>query len=281
MKPILQYRGGKQREIPLFQEYIPKEYNRYIEPFFGGGALYFHLEPKSAIINDINSRLIDFYLDLKYDFSSFRSQMDVVQEIFDVNRLEYKKLKENNPSDKVLDKNEKLYYQFRDWFNGESGCPYLDSIVYFFINKIAYSGMIRYSKQGKFNVPYGYNRGLNSQIITKEYSDLLQGSEIYNLDFYDIFKMCDSKDFMFLDPPYDCKFNDYGNSQEGFLEKDQERLARDFKNLSCKTLMVIAKTNLTESLYQGYIRGEYHKSYAINIRNRFKNEASHIIITNF
>ena len=58
MNPVLKYRGGKSREIPRFLQYIPDDFNRYIEPFFGGGAVYFYLEPDNAIINDLNTRLI-------------------------------------------------------------------------------------------------------------------------------------------------------------------------------------------------------------------------------
>ena len=88
---------------------------------------------------------------------------------------------------------------------------------------------------------------------------------------------------MFLDPPYDCIFNDYGNLEmtNGFDETEHRRLANDYKNLSCKALMVIGKTPLTEELYGNYIVDSYAKSYAVNIRNRFKSEAEHIIVSNY
>ena len=58
MKPIIKYRGGKSREINEFSRFIPDDYNNYIEPFLGGGAVFFRLEPQNAIINDVNNRLI-------------------------------------------------------------------------------------------------------------------------------------------------------------------------------------------------------------------------------
>lgn len=61
MKPVLKYRGGKSKEIPKFINYVPSDYETYYEPFFGGGALYFYLEPERAVINDQNGRLMDFY----------------------------------------------------------------------------------------------------------------------------------------------------------------------------------------------------------------------------
>ena len=68
MKPLVKYRGGKSNEIPNIEKHIPRYKGRYIEPFFGGEALYFHLEPKRAVINDINSKLMAFYSGVKNDF---------------------------------------------------------------------------------------------------------------------------------------------------------------------------------------------------------------------
>ena len=68
MNPVLKYRGGKSREIPRFLQYIPDDFNRYIEPFFGGGAVYFYLEPENAIINDVNTRLMTFYRQLRNSY---------------------------------------------------------------------------------------------------------------------------------------------------------------------------------------------------------------------
>lgn len=95
--------------------------------------------------------------------------------------------------------------------------------------------------------------------------------------------MATANDFMFLDPPYDCIFNDYGNidMMNGFDEEQHRRLAADFRNLPCKAMMVIGKTPLTEELYGRYIIDEYYKNYAVNIRNRFKAEAKHIVVLNY
>ena len=79
MNPVLKYRGGKSREIPHLLPYIPDNFNRYIEPFFGGGALYFYLEPKTAIINDVNTRLMTFYRQLRDNYPEMRTQLDALQ----------------------------------------------------------------------------------------------------------------------------------------------------------------------------------------------------------
>ena len=92
-----------------------------------------------------------------------------------------------------------------------------------------------------------------------------------------------SNDFIFLDPPYDCVFSDYGNKnmKDGFGEERHRKLAEDFRNLNCKALMVIGKTQLTEELYGDLVVAEYEKSYAVNIRNRFKSESQHILVANY
>jgi DNA adenine methylase len=168
-------------------------------------------------------------------------------------------------------------------FNELTEKKYSDALLYFFINKTAYSGMIRYNAKGEFNVPYGRYVNLNTSLVTKSHSKLLANTEIYNLDYSEIFKMATEDDFMFLDPPYDCVFSDYGNVEhkDGFNEKHHIELANQYKNLKCKALMVIGRTPLTEKLYGDYIVDEYGKSYTVNIRNRFKSKASHILISNY
>ena len=90
-------------------------------------------------------------------------------------------------------------------------------------------------------------------------------------------------DFVFLDPPYDCVFSDYGNEEykDGFNDDSHRKLAQDFKNLNCRALMVIGRTPLTEELYDDMIVDEYAKKYAVNIRNRFKSAANHILVANY
>ena len=282
MNPVLKYRGGKSREIPRFLQYIPDGFNRYIEPFFGGGALYFYLEPDNAIINDANSRLMTFYQQLRDDYSTMRIQLDTLQRLYETNQAEFKKSKVLAPDERVPNANEDLYYHMRELFNHPDG-SFLEGVIYFFINKTAYSGMIRYNSNGEYNVPFGRYPNLNTKLVTLQHSELLQRAELFNLDYSEIFNMVDDDDFIFLDPPYDCVFNDYGNidMMNGFDEAEHRRLAADFKNLSCRTLMIIGKTPLTEELYGKYIFDEYYKNYSVNIKNQFNNDKMHIIVKNY
>ena len=123
----------------------------------------------------------------------------------------------------------------------------------------------------------------NTKLLTEQHSNLLKNSELFNLDYTKIFDLALEDDFIFLDPPYDCIFNDYGNidMMNGFDEDQHRRLASDFINLHCPTLMVIGKTPLTEGLYKKYIADEYYKNYAVNIKNRFNNDRMHIIVKNY
>jgi len=283
MKPLLKYRGGKSKEIPYLKKHIPSFSGRYIEPFFGGGALFFHLQPQRAIINDINSKLMVFYKSVKSNFSELAKELSEVEHTYRANRKKFEKSKALSPDDRVNDPNESYYYKMRDMFNGLAEKKYSDALLYFFINKTAYSGMIRHNAKGEFNVPYGRYANLNTSLVTKDHYKLLSNTEIYNLDYKEILKMAVADDFVFLDPPYDCIFSDYGNAEykDGFLEKDHAELAAAYKQLKCKALMVIGRTPLTEKLYGDMIVDEYGKSYAVNIRNRFKSSASHILISNY
>ncbi|EHM7982502.1 DNA adenine methylase [Elizabethkingia anophelis] len=283
MKPLLKYRGGKSKEIPYIEKHIPKYNGRYIEPFFGGGALFFYLEPQKAIINDINTKLMDFYKNVKSDFCNLETELFEIGNIYKTNRKKFDDLKAAANNERVEDNNEILYYQIRDMFNDLVEKKYSDALLYFFINKTAYSGMIRYNAKGEFNVPYGRYAHLNTTLVTREHSSLLSNTEIYNSDYKQIFAMAEKDDFMFLDPPYDCVFSDYGNVEykEGFNEKNHIELANNYKKLKCKALMVIGRTPLTEELYGDMIIDEYGKSYSVNIRNRFKASASHILISNY
>lgn len=283
MKPMIKYRGGKSKEIPNIMWHVPRFSGRYIEPFLGGGALFFHLEPRESIINDINPKLISFYRGVRDNYSILRKELDEIEFIYTENRKKFEALKAIHPTERVEDKNEELYYHLRAMFNEVIDKSYSDALLYFYINKTAYSGMIRYNARGEFNVPFGRYQHLNTSSVTLSHSKLLQCAEILNTDYSEVFNMCKSDDFVFLDPPYDCVFSDYGNEEykDGFNDENHIRLADDFVNLPCKALMVIGKTPLTEQLYKGYIIDEYEKKYAVNIRNRFKATAKHIVVANY
>jgi DNA adenine methylase len=196
MKPIVKYRGGKSKEIPHIEKHIPNFNGRYIEPFFGGGALFFHLEPKKAIINDINSKLMDFYKGVKSDFNNLKNELSEIEKIYKINRKKFEELKVLTPSERVNDDNEILYYQIRAMFNDLAEKKYSDALLYFFINKTSYSGMIRYNSKDEFNVPYGRYKNLNTSLVTKAHCQLLANIKMYNFDYKDIFEMADKESIL-------------------------------------------------------------------------------------
>ncbi len=97
MNPMIKYRGGKSKEINHFIRNMPDTYSRYIEPFVGGGALYFYLQPEKAIINDINSKLYIFYKEIQEKYPQVRVQLDKLQEIYEKNQRSYEELKIQAP----------------------------------------------------------------------------------------------------------------------------------------------------------------------------------------
>ena len=89
MEPLLKYRGGKRREIPNFRNLIPQNYTTYIEPFFGGGAVFFDQEPVQSIINDINHPLINFYQQVANNYPQLMQELTELHVLYEQNETEY------------------------------------------------------------------------------------------------------------------------------------------------------------------------------------------------
>lgn len=259
MKPIVKWSGGKKDEIKQFIDLIPTDINTYAEPFFGGGAVFFHIEPKKAVISDVHKELVDFYRALKMGQGS------------DVHTF-----LANHPND------EETYYKVRDNFKVET--PLDNAKRFYYLRKTCFRGMLRYNKDGKFNIPYGRYKTYNyEELLDDKYRRAFDGTEIMNASFEKVFEMCDDpKDFIFLDPPYDSEFTDYGYCSFG---KDEHRkLAECFKKSKARCMLVIGKTAFIEELYTGFIKKEYFKKYAFKIHsNRVGDEinTTHLVITNY
>lgn len=259
MKPIVKWSGGKAKEIKMFKEHYPKNFKRFIEPFVGGGAVFFDLENDSNVINDVHNDLINFYRQLK-----------------EGNSLDIYNLMSS------YENNEKDYYFLRDEFIPSNDIE--RAFVFFYLRKTCFRGMLRYNKKGKFNIPFGRYKTYDFEILKDErYEKLLKNTEILSGDFSDIFnRYNDEENFVFLDPPYDSTFTDYGYC---IYDKDKHiELAERFKNTKNKCLMVIGETDFIKDLYKDYIVDKYHKKYAFKIYNgRVGNEIDnhHLIIKNY
>jgi len=259
LKPLIKWSGGKVDEIKMFDNYFPDNYNIYIEPFVGGGAVYFYLNPIKAVISDVHSELIDLYT--------------CISEGKAKNIYEFM---ENSPND------EDTYYNIRDTMIMNDSLDIAKRFYY--QRKTCFRGMLRYNKDKKFNIPFGRYKTINySELLNKDYETLLNRTEIYNDKFEVIFeKYNDESNFMFLDPPYDSEFIDYGYCLFG--KEEQRKLASLFKTTKIKCLMIIGKTKFIEELYNGYIVGEYDKKYRFKLyNNRIGDEINtkHLIIKNY
>ena len=259
LKPLIKWSGGKVDEIKMFDKYFPENYNIYIEPFIGGGAVYFHLNPSKAVISDVHSELIDLYKCISEGKAT---------DIFE--------FMENSPND------EATYYNIRDTMVINDALDIAKRFYY--QRKTCFRGMLRYNRDKKFNIPFGRYKTINyTELLNKDYETLLNRTEIYNEKFEVIFeKFDDETNFMFLDPPYDSEFTDYGYCSFG--KEEQRKLASLFKTTKIKCLMIIGKTKFIEELYNGYIVAEYDKKYKFKLyNNRIGDEINtkHLIIKNY
>jgi DNA adenine methylase len=259
LKPLVKWSGGKSDEIKEFVDYFPSDYNTYLEPFVGGGSVYFYLQPEKAVISDVHTELIDLYRSMGqghgrdiYDFMS------------------------NHPND------EPTYYQIRDQMVVTS--PLDNAKRFYYQRKTCFRGMLRYNKNGKFNIPFGRYKTVNYEELKNElYEKLLSRTEIVNHGFEYVFDHYnDPSNFMFLDPPYDSEFTDYGYCQFG--KEHHQALAKRFKETRIRCLMVIGKTAFIEELYQGYVVKEYKKKYKFKLHSGRVGEeinTTHLVIANY
>ena len=258
LKPIVKWSGGKKDELKKIIPHLPDNFSTYLEPFIGGGALYFHLNPEKAVINDVHKELIDFY-----------------QAIKDGHSDEIYKFMSDHPNE------EETYYKVRAYDNTD---PLDNAKRFYYLRKTCFRGMLRYNKKGKFNIPYGRYKTYKFEDIKNErYAELLKKTEIHNKSFEYIFENYNDKEnFMFLDPPYDSEFTDYGYCSFG--KEEHKTLAKCFKETNIRCLMVIGKTPFIEELYSGYIVEEYDKKYRFKLHSgRVGNEINtkHIVIKNY
>ena len=272
---IFKYTGGKRKEIKHFKTFFPdfvknKDKFDYVEPFVGGGAVYFYLNNLNGknIINDFDDQVINFYKEFCDGNEKFIKDLTNVSKITDHDILEG------------------AYYSQRDLDrnNGLSTLTDTQKAVRFFIvNQLAFSGMRRFNSKGEFNVPFGHYKKLNSNIINSvPHRTLLSNTKIIQGDFEFVMKEFDTPNtFQFLDPPYTKVFKKYSHGNL-FGEKEQIRLSETLKKIKhAKVMMIINKSELIEKLYSGLIKSSYTLNYGVNIKNRFNTTTEHLIICNY
>ncbi len=240
--PIVKWVGGKRQLLEDINNVLPRSFNTYFEPFLGGGAVLFNLQPKKAIVNDLNKELINTYNVVKNN----------VEELI-INLSKHK--------------NESAYfYNLRDIdrtnnFKELSNIDKASRFIY--LNKTCYNGLYRVNSLGEFNTPYGNYKNPNivNAPTLKAVSEFLNCNDIkfYSCDFEQILNMTKKGDFVYLDPPYDPiseTSNFTGYNESGFNRDSQLRLKIMCDELDKRGVKFLLSNSATEFILNLY--GDNH-----------------------
>lgn len=287
INPIYKWSGGKRREIKIFSEYYPdfvkdnSDY-KFIEPFFGGGAVYWNLNSNNNIINDIDKELVNFLKVLQTDSDIIiKMASEVSEKISEITKRE----KEGKITiSEAKTERGLIYYEWRgkDRNNGLEKLSNIEKAFRFLIvNQLAFNGMRRFNKKGEFNIPYGNYKTFNPN-IKSDHIEKLKNTEILCGTYKDVMLNNDTDNtFIYIDPPYTREFKEYSHGNI-FGEDEQIELANIFKSMKkSKVMIIINKDDFTTDLYKDFIKSEYDLKYSTNIKNRYDNEVKHLIITNY
>lgn len=232
LRPFLKWAGGKSQILTELLKYYPPSYNKYIEPFVGGGALFFSLHNPRSIISDLNEELIITY-------------KQVQTNVYEVIKILQTYINE-----------EDFYYMIRALnVDGLSHAERAARLIY--LNKTCFNGLYRVNKNGTFNVPYGKRKGsfLNELNLINA-SNYLQNVTILNADYKVVLKQYAHKgDFVFLDPPYQPvgKYSDFKRyTKEFFYAYNQKELANIFKHLVDRGCFVMLTNSDHPSILELY-----------------------------
>lgn len=257
--PFVKWAGGKKQLLKELDPFIPKDFQRYFEPFLGGGAMFFHLVSKNrrfkAYLTDKNSELINAYIVIRKDLDNLITTLRKNEVAYKADRYEY-------------------YYKLRKEAKGVTDTERAARFIT--LNKTCYNGLYRVNKNGEFNVPMGSyknplicdSKNLRKVSLSLKFTD----AWIRTLDYKAALEMAHRDDFVYLDPPYDptsATSNFTGYTEYGFDDDDQKELCRIFGELDrkgCKIILSNSDTPLIRDLYKGY--NKYLKEvYAVRIIN--------------
>lgn len=299
-KPFLKWAGGKGQLLSQFESLYPgklleNRFKRYVEPFIGGGAVFFELvkrfEFEEIILNDINEVLILAYQVVRDSVSQLIDRLRMLESSFLQLDTEQRK---------------KLYYDIRAKFNEEkktidyispSDAWILHAAHFIFLNKTCFNGLYRLNRKGEFNVPVG--RYAKPAICNEENlvnaSRALKNVKLYCGDFESLTDFIDEDTFVYIDPPYrplniTSSFNSY--QKEYFNDESQKRLSRWFGTLARdkKASIMLSNSNpknsnpdddFFERIYDGFTINEVYVSRQINSKAEDRGAISELLIRNY
>lgn len=272
-KPFVKWAGGKRSIIDKLTKLLPEKYNTYYEPFVGGGALLYELQPKKAVINDYNSELMNVYSCIK-DENKFANMCLIL------NKHEMNHSEEYYYEIRDLDKNKTKFNKLAD---------YKRAARTIYLNKACFNGLYRVNSKNEFNVPFGKKTKVNTYdgpnlgIIhcLLNFNDI----KILSTDFEESVKNAKKGDFIYFDPPYDSDTSTFNNyTENGFGKEQQRRLAKVFKDLDergCYVMLSNYNTSLIKELYKGYNFNYITVSRNIGASASNRGKVQEVIITNY
>jgi DNA adenine methylase len=269
--PVVKWVGGKRQLLQDISNHIPDKFFTYYEPFLGGGAVLFHLQPNRAVVNDINEELINIYAvirdnleELIEDLKRHKNEADYFYEI------------------RELDRDKKTYSQL-------SNIEKASRIIY--LNKTCYNGLFRVNQQGEYNAPFG--RYKNPNIVNE--TTLRAVSNYFNRvkitfkcgDFEEAVKGIRKGSFVYFDPPYDPvsdSANFTGYNKGGFDREEQTRLKELCDKLDTKGVKFLLSNSATEfilDLYKDYNITIVQANRAINSKGDKRGKVDEVLVKNY
>lgn len=275
VNPVVKWVGGKRQILDEIRKFMPKDkdISTYYEPFLGGGAVLFDLQPHKAVVNDINPELINLYQVIKENVEGLIENLNIHK-----------------------DKNgENYYYQIRELdrdkekYNSLTQAERASRIIY--LNKTCYNGLFRVNKAGEFNTPFGNYKNPNivNEITLRAVSNYFNKAKITFLcqDFAEVLKGARKGSFVYLDPPYapvsdTASFTGYDKG--GFDRDEQIRLKNTCDQLNAKGIKFMlsnSATNFILNLYQDYKIAIVQAKRAINSKPDKRGEIDEVLVRNF